>query len=901
MMKKISKLISVFLACIFLVQPILTLATTTTAETFDSIEAVENQEKAVLEATQIEVEQLATKLDETTLSISQTLTPTEAASGELLFKQTLAKYWQIKPETLVVTQAEKQVELASTQAPIVLADLQAASANQVFISEDLTNVQISVENQPVVLSYEVSLKSPSSQASTRLFAFQTLTIVSETEILAEEDVASLAPTVSLAPATPEVEAPEAEIPEVEVPEIQQPETEAPEVEVTVPEAPKVETTQPNVNQAQTITPLAVVGIESAQTIEPAKDILGQVIIDTYEVTLTATNNTNIAVTNSELDLNIMGDYFTLVSSDPAVTPTINNININGTNFGNIILKWTGITLAANGGTITHKFRIKLRTDVNLPFGEINVYNPIFQSEPTLKYKYNDQDQILNYGHRKVFIPFETSTSATCDIEAPKLIPTKEANEVEGSNDLFDIKLAVDGPETLAGQKADIVIVIDRSGSMFDAAEELKKSLNILLETLLLPNKTNVRVAIVNYATVAKIETTFTSDLTVAKAALENTPFLQNNTIWVPTNGVGYMTVTGSNNTYEVKDIVLENGVPKTATFVFAGVSYPITNIFLNKNRDYAFTLPAAVNTDALRDQFNFYTNTESGLIEAERLLQQSNQGDSCRQKYLITFSDGEPNRRMQTNSLGNPVLQSGTVSSTQDAKAAYLRIVRSLTNLSAQSVGFFTEDSNNIGFDFMYYIQNDIGSPATYQEDNFTTEATELTPIFTKLADKIKDEIFNGLARNLLISDIVTPQFELAADRNYRYEGLTPTQVTESTVTCINSDTNVEESCDKIIFDYSDQTLTTTGMSITFRVKVRNDYYGNAEVKTNVEAKLESWENPYPPNNQQGPQLFPVPEVAVPFVEGQISVLKDVEGEAIVPESILFDIFLKGSGNVLTG
>ncbi|MGL5530821.1 MAG: hypothetical protein ACRDCZ_02380, partial [Culicoidibacterales bacterium] len=242
MMKKISKFLSAFLACIFLVQPALALATTTTAETFDSIEAVENQEKAVLEVTQIEVEQLATKLDETTLSISQTLTPTEAASGELLFKQTLAEYWQIKPETLVVTQAEKQVELASTQAPIVLADLQVTSANQVFISEDLTNVQMSVANQPVVLSYEVSLKSQSSQASTRLFAFQTLTTVSETEILAEEDVTSLAPTVSLAPATPEVETPEAEIPEVEVPEIQQPETEAETPEVSTPEAtvPEVE-------------------------------------------------------------------------------------------------------------------------------------------------------------------------------------------------------------------------------------------------------------------------------------------------------------------------------------------------------------------------------------------------------------------------------------------------------------------------------------------------------------------------------------------------------------------------------------------------------------------------------------------------------------------------------------
>ncbi|MGL4973375.1 MAG: hypothetical protein ACRC6H_09555, partial [Culicoidibacterales bacterium] len=232
----------VFLACIFLVQPILTLATTTTAETFDSIEAVENQEKAVLEATQIEVEQLATKLDETTLSISQTLTPTEAASGELLFKQTLAKYWQIKPETLVVTQAEKQVELASTQAPIVLADLQVASANQVFISEDLTNVQMSVANQPVVLSYEVSLKSPSSQASTRLFAFQTLTTVSETETLAEEDVASLAPTVSLAPATPEVETPEVTVPETEAetPEVSTPEATGPEVEVPEVVTPSVE-------------------------------------------------------------------------------------------------------------------------------------------------------------------------------------------------------------------------------------------------------------------------------------------------------------------------------------------------------------------------------------------------------------------------------------------------------------------------------------------------------------------------------------------------------------------------------------------------------------------------------------------------------------------------------------
>ncbi|MGL6057009.1 MAG: hypothetical protein ACRC17_01670, partial [Culicoidibacterales bacterium] len=618
----------------------------------------------------------------------------------------------------------------------------------------------------------------------------------------------------------------------------------------------------------------------------------------YTVTLSATNTSPLELTSTTLAFNLSTNNFALIEANGAVVGANQAETINSTVYNYQNVKWTIGTIPV-GETRTVTFIIEAKTGLGI--GEQNIYHLTNTSYPILAVQYNGQVSTPNYGYLKAPITWSDSNTATCPIPTiptPSLTTNKVAVNSATSRE-YDITLSIDGNETVIPDKqVDIVLLLDRSGSMYTSAAQLNVAVENFLDDVLIDGQTNVRIALTSFGTVGITHTGFTSDKNQLKADLATIPFLENGEVLV--TATGYQSVNAENTIYTVSPPFKEGGIDY-ANITYSGKTYKRL-VYTNANGDLVLNLSANTATGEAelprRGQFFAYTNTEAGLLKVDEVLAQSATTDPCREKYAIIFSDGEPNFYMNGSTITNNT--ANRVTATQEAKSAYEMLERKYQNLRTYSAGFFTSDSNGLGFDFMSYIQSKVQKPYDYYLNNFTTTADKLEPIFQGIAADLKGNIYYDIAKNIVVRDIVTEQFVLAANPNYRYSGLEPTNLNVEQVACTNSDTDEVLTCDQLTFDYTGQTLTTQGMSITFTVKVRNDYYGNAEVATNVEAKVDKWDDPFT-NVPQPPQVFIVPEVAVPFVEGQISVLKDVEGEAIVPESILFDIFLKGSGNVLTG
>ncbi|MGL5382934.1 MAG: vWA domain-containing protein [Culicoidibacterales bacterium] len=665
---------------------------------------------------------------------------------------------------------------------------------------------------------------------------------------------------------------------------------------------------PTTNVAVQVDPLGTIPVGYNQTVE-------EIATNTFQVTLTATNNLPASITGGVLNLDIFGNKFDVIANGGATISTAAiDEQPNGINYANTKLTWSGITLAT-GATMTHTFTIKVKDDVKLGIGENNIYNLFMDSEPQLAFTYKGAPATLSYGYITAPISYENSNTALCpipELKVPELALAKTAEKVEGSDNLYDLTLSVDGdPTKTKDDLIDIVLVIDRSGSMYTDAPQLKDALNYFVDTLITEGEENIRIAVTSYGTTAITHSGFTSNQDELLAAVADIPYTANGTLLVKDEA--YTTINSRGEKYTVgkpyQEIV--NGVTKTyvkLTTLLSGVtSEYVMPVWPNRYGNQVISVHEDITGDYRRSFFQ-QTNTEVGLMEADALLAAVETEDPCREKQIILFSDGEPNyyQDLNNNIQGNSDDSDATARypATREAKSQYEIISQKYQNLTTQSVGFFSTDSNGNGFDFMYYVQDKVHGPQKYYDNNFTDKASELYPIFEAIATELKGSTYYDVAKDMIVSDIVTPQFILASDPNFRYTGLTPTTVTiaDPKVECDNVDTGLKEQCDQLTFDYAGQMLTTEGATITFTIQVKNEYYGKTAVDTNVRAAVEAWNNPFTDEpDPQAPLEFEVPNVDIPLITGKISVLKAIADNAAVPDAIKFDFFVNGQGDLIPG
>ncbi|MGL5550514.1 MAG: VWA domain-containing protein, partial [Culicoidibacterales bacterium] len=491
----------------------------------------------------------------------------------------------------------------------------------------------------------------------------------------------------------------------------------------------------------------------------------------YTVTLSATNTSPLELTSTTLAFNLSTNNFELIEANGAVVGANQSVTLNSTVYNYQNVKWTIGTIPV-GETRTVTFIIEAKTGLGI--GEQNIYHLTNTSYPILAVQYNNQASTTNYGYLKAPINWSDSNTATCPIPTiptPSLTTNKVAVNSATSRE-YDITLSIDGNETTTPDKeVDIVLLLDRSGSMYTSAAQLNVAVENFLDDVLIDGQTNVRIALTSFGSIGNIHTGFTSDKAELQKDLAAIPFLENGEVLVTPSG--YTSVNSTNTTYTVSPPFKENGIDY-ANITYGGKTYKRL-VYTNDNGDLVLNLSAntATGETELPNRGNFfaYTNTEAGLIKVDEVLKTI--ADPCREKYVIIFSDGEPNFYIGDD--GKIVSNTGAsarVTATQHAKSMYEIIERKYQNLHTYSAGFFTGDSNGLGFDFMSYIQSKVQKPYDYFLNNFTTTADKLEPIFQGIAADLKGNIYYDIAKNIVVRDIVTEQFVLAANPNYRYSGL---------------------------------------------------------------------------------------------------------------------------------
>ncbi|HNZ41357.1 MAG TPA: VWA domain-containing protein, partial [Clostridia bacterium] len=80
--------------------------------------------------------------------------------------------------------------------------------------------------------------------------------------------------------------------------------------------------------------------------------------------------------------------------------------------------------------------------------------------------------------------------------------SKKATAVTGTTNQWQVTLTITGKDLVQSSNADIVLVIDRSGSMSENSrmDNAKAAATFFINTLLTPGNTSRRIAIVSFAT-----------------------------------------------------------------------------------------------------------------------------------------------------------------------------------------------------------------------------------------------------------------------------------------------------------------------------------------------------------------------------------------------------------------
>lgn len=481
--------------------------------------------------------------------------------------------------------------------------------------------------------------------------------------------------------------------------------------------------------------------------------------------------------------------------------------------------------------------------------------------PTMKVNFYELTQTMSLPTlESSFYQLNTTDESDLDASSHQIEVELENNNIlyldktatEQGDGSYLIKLNTSGvvQATQTLNKADIVLVVDKSGSMsdkLDGTNGIKNSIKEFTKDVLsintAENPNMVRVAIVTYDQYANnLLGGFVSQYTTCKKE-----------------------GSCSNKNDENKN----------------SVEYKITNIGANGG-----------------------TNTEAGIKKAGELLTNAAQesGRSGAQQYVVFFTDGLPtyndrysgsdgstyygrNFRAAQESyydyFKGPLLQEGsnTISvggigeveskrewvstglwpwdgyweynENQDDLGSSYTLTNTPLDAKFYSIGLFTnsDDSKDaMAKAFLQTIQNVI-KVEDYATNYYTNDIEKAKNIYTNIKGEIVSEIKGNLLTNVTITDIIPDYLSIVKD----------------TV----SGGSVDSTGKEITWEFD--TLTEDGVEVSFKVIPNDPYLGGTNIPTNVSATITANEI----NKPEG-ELYPVPKIDINPVQGGIRVDKQV-------------------------
>lgn len=440
-----------------------------------------------------------------------------------------------------------------------------------------------------------------------------------------------------------------------------------------------------------------------------------------------------------------------------------------------------------------------------------------------------------------------SKGRICDYDGTEIL--KEVSQEPDKDGNYEITLTVKGKPKKVTKPVDILLIMDASNSMYYNMDELKASMNSLVDKVI-DNIPDSRIAVVAFGTYSEEvfsfndKNNFTSKEEYKKAikkSYNNIEVMGNTNIessWRLADEIFNNEL--NNNSNSKKDVIFfSDGYPNESMnmlleskYLEGGREYyeqykkyleQIYKIKIKKDSDYEKILMDELNNG------NYKSIDEWALYEYE--------------KFYNNYPD--------TNIFSVALIDNIPYEDKNSAKELLSKM---------QNSGYFTIDSR-------------------FGQDNNENNSKSLKEIYDKIANNII--LDKEMAKGLKITDVVSKDFEIV--KNGDYDGKNSKIVNLSDNSVIDLKENIED--DKISWDRGENIIDSTdGIQFKFKIKPKDQYWGTGENKvyTNDIATI-SYKKPKE-KNKIITGIFNKPNLSIPYKLGKIKVTKkffDEDGKEI--------------------
>lgn len=435
-----------------------------------------------------------------------------------------------------------------------------------------------------------------------------------------------------------------------------------------------------------------------------------------------------------------------------------------------------------------------------------------------------------------------SKGRICDYDGTEIL--KEVSQEPDKDGNYEITLTVKGKPKKVTKPVDILLIMDASNSMYYNMDELKASMNSLVDKVI-DNIPNSRIAVVAFGTEVKEVFSFNNkNKFTSKEEYKN----------AIKGSYYYITRKGNTNiegTWRVADEIFKNELNNNS----------------NSKKDVIFFSDG-------------YPNESMNMLLESKYLEGGREYYEQYKKYLEQIYKIKIKKDSDYEKILMDELNNGNYKSIDEwALYEYEKFYNNYPDTNIFSVALIDNipyEDKNSAKELLSKIQNSgyFTIDSRFGQDNNENNSKSLKEIYDKIANNII--LDKEMAKGLKITDVVSKDFEIV--KNGAYDGKNSKIVNLSDNSVIDLKENIEG--DKISWDRGENIIDSTdGIQFKFKIKPKDQYWGTGENKvyTNDIATI-SYKKPKE-KNKIITGIFNKPNLSVPYKLGKIKVTKKFFGE----------------------
>ncbi|HFE9855744.1 vWA domain-containing protein [Clostridium perfringens] len=440
-----------------------------------------------------------------------------------------------------------------------------------------------------------------------------------------------------------------------------------------------------------------------------------------------------------------------------------------------------------------------------------------------------------------------SKGRICDYDGTEIL--KEVSQEPDEDGNYEITLTVKGKPKKVTKPVDILLIMDASNSMYYNMDELKASMNSLVDKVI-DNIPDSRIAVVAFGTYSEEvfsfnnKNNFTSKEEYKKAIKKS-----------------YNNIEGRGNTniessWRLADEIFNNELNNNS----------------NSKKDVIFFSDG-------------YPNESMNMLLESKYLEGGREYYEQYKKYLEQIYKTKIKKDSDYEKILMDELNNGNYKSIDEwALYEYEKFYNNYPDTNIFSVALIDNipyEDKNSAKELLSKMQNSgyFTIDSRFGQDNNENNSKSLKEIYDKIANNII--LDKEMAKGLKITDVVSKDFEIV--KNGAYDGKNSKIVNLSDNSVIDLKENIEG--DKISWDRDENIIDSTdGIQFKFKIKPKDQYWGTGENKvyTNDIATI-SYKKPKE-KNKIITGIFNKPNLSIPYKLGKIKVTKkffDEDGKEI--------------------